>query len=458
MDEWVTARTAMKLEDEYYENLKDRLNGSGIYLMLTDKNKHRVKELFSKIINTYTFESIGETDGVKHWQKIQGKVNFNDFRKNFPYSKRMGIELMGSGILAKNKCLINLLFFHDYEFLASITKSPTKIDSSLLQNQAIEMHNMKEYKVKIICGISTAGWVTHNAPSYSDTWIILVDLCNNIITWADPRLENVKGIFIDGLVTDWELLSGTATEDLLEPLPDSVAEKHTQRDVHAPVSIKDINNKPVVEAHTEPVNLEFNGSMTGRSISELIENGSKEEWIEYIKRCIRNKELISFPIIADAVWAKKIVEDMKKTGIKKPYIDQELCRNRALGDKFRVFLESVMGSKDMLELMTTVRESGGRREIVINPLVMGDESTKRGMNELISLLHTGEASYDPERTTEWQYLDTVLGCLATVDRSEKGRKKWRFSTESDNYTVEAGVAVINEGRRVWQYKFSREGQ
>jgi hypothetical protein len=117
-----------------------------------------------------------------------------------------------------------------------------------------------------------------------------------------------------------------------------------------------------------------------------------------------------------------------------------------------------MGSKDMLELMTTVRESGGRREIVINPLVMGDESTKRGMNELISLLHTGEASYDPERTTEWQYLDTVLGCLATVDRSEKGRKKWRFSTESDNYTVEAGVAVINEGRRVWQYKFSREGQ
>jgi hypothetical protein len=163
------------------------------------------------------------------------------------------------------------------------------------------------------------------------------------------------------------------------------------------------------------------GGYQGRSLEELAENGTKEEWAYLFNIVMRNEVQIDLPAV-----------------------DPEMGKFPDYGYKNLVKL--LLENKDMTRMITEERDISGFKVIALSTYLRGDENTTRGLAALCNLILMGEAVYNPIMETEFKYLNLFLDAGSPMEKDGK-TKTWKISNVSGEKTV---TAVIEDGE--WTYK------
>jgi hypothetical protein len=163
------------------------------------------------------------------------------------------------------------------------------------------------------------------------------------------------------------------------------------------------------------------GTYSGRSIEELVANGTKEEWNYLVSIVVMNNVRIDLPAI-----------DTDKS--KLPFYG------------YKQLIGLLIESKDFQRLVTETVDIAGEKKTKLSSQIRGDEFLTRGLGALSVLLLEKTISYNPVNETEWKYLNIVLDCLTPQEKEGKTRV-WNINTSHGPVKI---TAQIEDGQ--WVYK------
>jgi hypothetical protein len=162
-----------------------------------------------------------------------------------------------------------------------------------------------------------------------------------------------------------------------------------------------------------------------RELSELVKNGTQEQWTLFIAKNLKSKTKMEFPPL-----------------------DPEKSKFDDYG--YRQLIELIINSENLLRIITEVKDVSEFNLVELNNLIRGDEATLRGIEALCSLLINRENRYDPVCETDFKYLDIILNSITTQKKEGKNRV-WNIKTNAKEITITAG---FNKDERVWVYSVS----
>ena len=186
--------------------------------------------------------------------------------------------------------------------------------------------------------------------------------------------------------------------------------------------------KKEIQSKREPSEPQEQKKVQLRELSELVTNGTQEQWTLFIARNLKSKTKIEFPPL-----------------------EADKCRFDDYG--YRQLIELIINSENLLRIITVVKEVSGFNLVELNNLIRGDEATLRGIEALCSLLINRENRYDPVCETDFKYLDIILNSL-TTQQKEGTNRVWNIKTNVKELTIIAG---FNKDERVWIYSVSCTG-
>ncbi|MEW5937612.1 MAG: hypothetical protein AB1665_07330 [Candidatus Thermoplasmatota archaeon] len=275
-------------------------------------------------------------------------------------------------------------------YLAEGDTAPLTMEELLRTLAALERR--KEAPFKVFGIYSVTGWEAHvlDQPPTPSVPSLVYAIIHDRIVHTDPMFKTYMEMF---------------------PIV-QVAPPMVQRSTYipAPVSVPSAPPTPIqqVAQVSAPLSVSIPSPQPMRGIEQLVMDGTKEEWREYISRAIMSEQRIEMPPI-----------DMEKA-----------VRFREYG--YRRFLELIIESEDFLRLIT---ELGTYKDVRLIHYMRGDDALKRGLTMLVKLLRSSERTVKCRETeTEWQYFEMVLGSLAEPRASET-EMVWEIRTEGKGLIV-----------------------
>ena len=149
-----------------------------------------------------------------------------------------------------------------------------------------------------------------------------------------------------------------------------------------------------------------------KTIEQLVKDGTKEEWSEYISKSIMNEQPINLP-----------------------YIEREKAI-RFPDYGYRHFLELIVESEIFLHMITEMKDYGHYKDVRLIQYIKGDDAFKRGLAMLVKLLCNNTHTIACKETeTEWRYFEEVLGCFVNPVITASG-KRWVIGGKTRKVTVE----------------------
>lgn len=163
------------------------------------------------------------------------------------------------------------------------------------------------------------------------------------------------------------------------------------------------------------------------TLAELVESGTKEDWVVYFGRNLKGQTKMEFPPI-----------------------DVEKCKFPDYG--YRRLIELMMDSEDFLNLIIDVKDVPGFQMVSLNSLIRGDEPTLRGVEALCNLLINKNVRYNPVMETDFKYLNIILDAF-TIPKKDGINKIWSIKLVDETVKISAS---FDRNAGEWEYKLSAD--
>ncbi len=211
-----------------------------------------------------------------------------------------------------------------------------------------------------------------------------------------------------------ELETRIKSNDKKTPNKDMVADQDLLESIK-----KELKSKGIKDTQ-EPV------ATTIGDLSDLVERGTKESWLQYFANNLKTETKMEFPPI-----------DLPK------------CKFSDYG--YRRLIELIIESDKFLKYIIEIKDVSGFQVVELNHLIRGDDPTLRGIEALCNLIINNEIRYNPVCETDFKYLNVLLDSF-TLPKKDGVSNIWGIEIGGWIYQI---TARFDKSTTEWIYSFSK---